>query len=268
MPGKTAVLFNLFETLQIEPHKKSVLQQRYLKVLQNFQTRAVRLYYMFYSARIIITVGSILVPAFLSIQGTPYQVQLYWGTWLLSLLVTICNGLVTLFKIDKKYFFINTTLELLHSEGWQYVGLSGRYGPKDGHAPPTHENQFLVFFHMAEKIKMRQVEEEYWKFTDTSGVGNATNQRPTNYVQTPSTLTVLPVKDAEILQEWVGDIKGLAPRTIDGETNPPTLPRTSANPLMSMQSNLQESSTGRSTMVSTSPVQESPKETLVLTVRE
>jgi hypothetical protein len=121
---------------------------------------------------------------------------------------------------------------------------------------------------MAEKIKMRQVEEEYWKFTDTSGVGNATNQRPTNYVQTPSTLTVLPVKDAEILQEWVGDIKGLAPRSIDGETNPPKLPRTSANPLMSMQSNLQESPTGRSAMVSTSPVQESSKETLVLTVRE
>jgi len=97
MPEKTGVLFNLFENLQIEPHKKSVLQQRYLTVLKNFQIRASRLYYMFYSARIIITVGSILVPAFLSIQGTPYQVQLYWGTWLLSLLVTVCNGLVTLF---------------------------------------------------------------------------------------------------------------------------------------------------------------------------
>jgi len=268
MPEKTGVLFNLFENLQIEPHKKSVLQQRYLTVLKNFQIRASRLYYMFYSARIIITVGSILVPAFLSIQGTPYQVQLYWGTWLLSLLVTVCNGLVTLFKVDKKYFFINTTLELLHSEGWQYVGLSGRYGPKEGHAVPTHENQFLVFFHMAEKIKMRQVEEEYWKFTDTSGVGNATNQRPTNYVQTPSTLTVLPVKDTEVLQEWVGDMKGLAPRTIDGETGPPTLPRTSANPLVSMQSNVQEPTTGRPAVVSTPSVQDSPKETIVLTVRE
>jgi hypothetical protein len=213
-------------------------------------------------------VGSILVPAFLSIQGTSYQVQLYWGTWLLSLLVTICNGLVTLFKIDKKYFFINTTLELLHSEGWQYVGLSGRYGPKEGHALPTHENQFLVFFHMAEKIKMRQVEEEYWKFTDTSGVGNATNQRPTNYVQTPSRLTVLPNKETELLQEWVGDIKGLARRSIDGETSPSTVPRTSANPFMSMQSDMQESTNGRPTMVSISSVQESPTNSVVLTMRD
>ena len=137
-------LFDIFESLNIEQYKKTILQERYLEVLHNFHQRSITLAYMFYTTRIIMTVGSILVPAFLSIQGSTFQTQIYWATWVLSLSVTISNGFMTLFKIDKKYFFINTTLELLHSEGWQYVGLSGRYAGKDG-LTPTHENQFLVF---------------------------------------------------------------------------------------------------------------------------
>jgi hypothetical protein len=259
MPGQTAVLFNLFDTLDIEPYKKSVLQERYLNVLQNFQMRATRLSFIFYSARIIITVGSILVPAFLSIQNSSYQMQIYWTTWVLSIFVTICNGLITLFKIDKKYFFINTTLELLHSEGWQYIGLSGRYAPKDAPVPPTHENQFLVFFHMAEKIKMRQVEEEYWKFTDTSGVGNATNQKAMINVQTPAiqqgTIANLPSEQKGVIEGWLGDMNGLAPRMkstklVDGTTQGPTkISRTPSGSNLSVQSDMSEKTPPESALV-------------------
>lgn len=259
MPGQTAVLFNLFDTLDIEPYKKSVLQERYLNVLQNFQMRATRLSFIFYSARIIITVGSILVPAFLSIQNSSYQMQIYWTTWVLSIFVTICNGLITLFKIDKKYFFINTTLELLHSEGWQYIGLSGRYAPKDAPVPPTHENQFLVFFHMAEKIKMRQVEEEYWKFTDTSGVGNATNQKAMINVQTPAiqqgTIANLPTDQKGVIEGWLEDLNGLMPRTkstklVDGTTQGPTkISRTSSRSDLSVQSDMSEKTPPESGLV-------------------
>lgn len=264
MPGQTAVLFNLFDTLDIEPYKRSVLQERYLNVLQNFQMRATRLSFIFYSARIIITVGSILVPAFLSIQNSSYQMQIYWTTWVLSIFVTICNGLITLFKIDKKYFFINTTLELLHSEGWQYIGLSGRYAPKDAPVPPTHDNQFLVFFHMAEKIKMRQVEEEYWKFTDTSGVGNATNQKPMINVQTPAiqqgTIANLPSEQKGVIEGWLGDLNGLMPRAkstklvnkIDGTAQSPTkISRTSSRSDLSVQSDMSEKTPPESALVST-----------------
>jgi hypothetical protein len=254
LPEQSQVLFTMFERLDIEPYKKSVLQERYLAVLQNFQLRADRLSILFYNSRIIVTVGSILIPAFLSIQGqgTEQQIQLYWTTWLLSLVVSICNGLLTLFKLDKKYFFINTTLELLHSEGWQYIGLSGRYAPKDAPVPPTHENQFLIFFHMAEKIKMRQVEEEYWKFTDTSGVGNATNQaHPLGYIQTPATqqgaLALLPAKQKSIIEGWLSEMKmdsnkiGLLPRNvlntetiIDGDKGSPQISRTPDSTALSM----------------------------------
>jgi hypothetical protein len=80
------------------------------------------------------------------------------------LLVTIFNGLLTLFKVDKKYYFLTTTLERLRCEGWQYFGLTGRYsGHLINHQVPTHDNQFVHFIHFVEKIKMKQVEEEYFK---------------------------------------------------------------------------------------------------------
>lgn len=216
MPGQIETLHSLFGSLSIESYKKKILQDRYLTVLSEFQIRAKRLSCMFYGMKTIITVGSILVPAFLSIQGTTMQFQLYWVTWIISILVTICNGVMTLFKFDKKYFFINTTLELLHSEGWQYIGLSGRYTNSGMLDPPTHDNQFLIFFHMAEKIKMRQVEEEYWKFTDTSGIGNATTQRMISPTPTPDVpqipIASFPLDQSRAMNSWIGELNGLVPR--------------------------------------------------------
>jgi hypothetical protein len=266
------LLFDTFETLAIEPYKKTVLQERYLAVLQNFHTRASRLGYFFYISRVIMTVGSILVPAFLSIQGSSQQVQIYWATWILSLSVTISNGFMTLFKLDKKYFFINTTLEMLHSEGWQYIGLCGKYSGKDN-IPATHENQFLIFFRMAEKIKMRQVEEEYWKFTDTSGVGNATNAQPL-LNQTPlvqqGPLKTLPDEQQSSLQRWVGDMNsgmlGLQPRKsnilrkVDGEQISPGISESSSETSVSVRPEMSTLSVTRRTLVQEPREQSTSKE--------
>jgi len=238
-PGQLDDLVVMFDSINIQEYQKDILKKRYVSVVKNFQIRAFYLTYIFYVSKTVITVGSIIVPAFISIQGASYEPQLYWITWFISLLVTVCNGLLTLFKIDKRYYFIHTTLELLTSEGWQYLGLSGRYSPKDAPIPPTHENQFLTFFHMAEKIKMRQVEEEFWKFTDTSGVGSATNPVSMNNLQTPVTqqgaLALLPSDQRVAIEGWLDDMKtkstriGLVPRNqiiptvnIDGSGEYPT----------------------------------------------
>ena len=66
----------MIEKLELESYKKTVLQERYLDVVDIFQRRANRLTFMFYGSRIIMTVGSILVPAFLSIQNSTYQTEI------------------------------------------------------------------------------------------------------------------------------------------------------------------------------------------------
>ena len=67
-------------------------------------------------------------------------------------------------------------MEQLRSEGWQFLELSGRYsGFYTPGTAPTHGNQFIYFCHAVEKIKMHQVEEEYFKLTDsTSQTGQPT----------------------------------------------------------------------------------------------
>jgi len=281
------ILFDMFEKLQLEAYKKSVLQRRYLEVLRNFHMRARRLEISFYLTRLIITVGSILVPALLSIQGSSLSVQMYWATWTISLMVTISNGIMSLFKIDKKYFFINTTLEMLHSEGWQYIALSGRYSGKETAIIATHENQFLVFSHMFEKIKMRQVEEEYWKFTDTSGVGNATNQKNAFITPTPQIqqgqITSLPEPQKNIIEQWVGDMNsnslGLQRRSANISTSVDGTPSGAKNPgvqgfteesSVSVQPGMPPTSSPRGSLMRNAQTQseEIPTNTLIQVVHE
>jgi hypothetical protein len=144
-----------------------IIKQRFVPLVQDVRMRAMYMSLMFYSSRVTVTVGSLLVPALLSIQNNSsreFAEKVYWAAWFTSLLVTICNGLQTLFKLDKKYYATYTMFEQLVSEGWQYVSLTSKYsGYYTGGRAPTHENQFILFCHSVEKIKMRQVEEEYYR---------------------------------------------------------------------------------------------------------
>ena len=184
MPAGQDITETTISTLTLIAPRKAILKERYLSVLGDYQRRACRYGRSFHWARITVAVGSLLVPALLSIQYIPStggsggsssaaanSIVLYWVTWVISLLVTIANGVSTLMKVDKKYYFLNTIAEQLRSEGWQYVSLTGRYAGVE--STRTHEYQFLYFCHMVEKIKMHQVEEEYFKLTDEYSKGGA-----------------------------------------------------------------------------------------------
>ncbi len=166
---------NILQELELSEVQKQIIRIRYLSILENYQRRARNYSYVYFTGHFIITVGSLMVPALLSIQnsdrnftytGDRFAVQIYWATFVISLLVTTCNGIFTLFKVDKKYFFLHTNLERLRSEGWQYFSLTGRYmtlKDKEREIASTHTNQFTHFIQLIEKIKMKQVQEEYYK---------------------------------------------------------------------------------------------------------
>lgn len=181
---------NLLLNIDLSPVQKQIIRTRYINILENLQKRARNYGIMFYLGHIIITVGSLFVPALLSIQNSDksyvyenihFSIHIYWTTFILSLCVTIFNGILTLFKIDKSYYFLNTTLERFRTEGWQYFSLTGRYAgdllkrkKKDTPVKPTYRNQFLFFMHHVERFKMKQVEEEYYKTDERSA--HAPNQ--------------------------------------------------------------------------------------------
>lgn len=184
-PDQIDAIVNAFGNTTLNELQKESLQKRYKFLLQGYKGRAHRYNYAYHGLRITVTIGSLIVPALLSVQNTgPLSEQIYWFVWVLSLLVTISNGISTLLKVDKKYFTLNTTYQLLLSEGWQFIELSGRFS---GFYTPgqdaTHMNQYKFFCHFLEKVRMKQVEDEYYKAPDQ---GQQAATHPTDSLVPPT----------------------------------------------------------------------------------
>jgi hypothetical protein len=229
----------LKKTEDISELQKVIIEERYVRLLESYERRCIRLSLIFHTARILITVGSLVVPALLSIQYTntgssnPYpdadslSYRIYWTTWVLSLLVTTSNGVVNVFKLDKKYYFIHTTYQHLRSEGWQYIGLTGRYSIL-ANSTATHSNQFIYFCHMIEKIKMKQVEEEYYKLSEI----HESAKHPQTQTQTQAPDSLLPMSPLKPIGEMVkslppelrSQLVGLGFKSSDSVENGPSTP--------------------------------------------
>ena len=162
-------LFDGLDTLTA--FQRRSLRERYRFFMSEYRGRSLFYTVLFYTLRVTVTAGSLAVPALLSIQQTSipqHDSALYWFTWSTALAVTASNGLITLFKLDKRFFTLNATMERIRSETWQYLQLSGRYsGHHHHHAKPTHANQFVAYCTQLEKINMKRVEEEFMKNTDS-----------------------------------------------------------------------------------------------------
>lgn len=162
----------------LTPAQKTRIINRYIEIIEELHKRKLMYAFTFHTGRFIVTVGSLIVPALLSIQyadtttsNNPesFSYNIYWATWVISLMVTIFNGILTLFKIDKKYYFLHTTTEQFQSEVWQYIHLTGKYaGYYTKGRPVNHSSQYIYFCHSIEKIKLKQVEEEYFKVGDSA----------------------------------------------------------------------------------------------------
>lgn len=236
-------MIHLFSDLQeLTPFQRNSILNRYVSLTESLQWRTNLYAWVFHIGRTIVTVGSLIVPALLSIQYTSagqsspeaMSVQIYWITWIVSLLVTTCNGVLTLFKVDKKYYFLHTTYEQLQSEAWQYIHLSGKYS---GHYTKgilaTHENQYVYFCHNIEKIKLKQVEEEYYKLSESQSNSNQNKQTtvdvsggPQQQQQDSRTIAGLyaPTPDqAQLILHQQELLRALSPQRIDGRPqNAPT----------------------------------------------
>jgi hypothetical protein len=186
----------------IDGLSKKALLYRTSSVLDEYTQRAYLYTWVYHGGRSIVTIGSLIVPALLSIQNgggglNAYANELYWLTWTTSLLVTMFNGILTLFKIEKKYIYLNTLQEQVRSEGWQYVQLTGKYG---GHhyssQISTHKNELIHFTHSLERIKLNQTNEEFWKSQESQTKSpNSSEKKDLDglFTPTPSTEQLLAV---------------------------------------------------------------------------
>lgn len=161
--------------------QRKTIKERYRFMMNEYRRRCRFYTFLFYLLRMTMTVGSLAVPALLSIQTTTVNENaMYWFTWGLSLAVTTANGITTLFKLDKRFFMLHATAERLRTETWQYVQLAGRYSGHHGHVKPNHANQFVYYCSQLEKIHMKRVDEEFIKNADMDSAHHPSAGPPTN----------------------------------------------------------------------------------------
>ena len=140
-----------------------IIKNRFLYEVVMYESKRDKTKKYYNGFRFVVTVGSILLPAILSIgQMDPNKLPKnfdnvsYWSSWIISLTVTICNGFVQLFSLDKNYYTYSIIVEQLKTEGWQYFQLSGKYNDS-----PDHETAFKFFCKSVENIKKKQIEQEF-----------------------------------------------------------------------------------------------------------
>ena len=145
------------------PYDKAIIKHRFLDEITYYEKKRdeTKRYYNFF--RFIVTTGSILLPAILSMgQMDPaklprnFDMVSYWCSWTISLLVTGSNGFLQLFSLDKNYFSYSMVVEQLKTEGWQFFGLSGKYDDY-----PDHQSAYKAFSKSVESIKRKQIDQEF-----------------------------------------------------------------------------------------------------------
>lgn len=163
---------------------KDILRERYVNMVNKLEIHAKRASFWFLSLSTLTTVGSIVVPALISIQDKTFDVNsdeeeqkehennVYWASWGISLTVTISNALVRLFSFDKTSITRKLRMNRLKSEGWLFLELAGDYSRF-----ATNQEAFQTFCNNVERIKTEQIEEEY---TFNNSFGNPSFEMGSN----------------------------------------------------------------------------------------
>jgi len=220
---------------------RDIIKSRFVEEVAYYEKKRDHTKKYYNTFRFIVTIGSIFLPAILSLgQMDPTKLPknfdqvTYWSSWSISLMVTISNGFLQLFSLDKNYFNYSIVVEQLKTEGWQYFGLSGKYEEHETHTKEAYKE----FCKAIEDIKRKQIEQEF------QGKGNNTkkkekkekkekdtdNKTPLlkdNKLETPKNLIKPPKKitaeDNTILKpptdtlDTVGDIEDIIPKDTDNK---------------------------------------------------
>lgn len=152
----------------LDARSKDILRERYVNMVDKIELGAKRSSFWFMTFSSLTTIGSIVVPALISIQDKTFNINsdedeqkqhqnnIYWASWGISLMVTMSNAFVRLFSFDKTAITRKLRMNHLKSEGWLFLELSGSYSNFD-----TLQDAFQTFCNNIERIKTEQVEEEY-----------------------------------------------------------------------------------------------------------
>ena len=149
---------------------KMLLRKRFIPILKTMELEMKRVSTGFTLFQIVTTLGSIVVPALLSIEDRNFSFNstnldlerqshnLYWTTWAISIAVTISNAFNQLLGLEKKYIIRNIHLSQMKKEGWSFLEKSGNVYGKD---PSKTRNELIyIFWKRFETLRHNQIKND------------------------------------------------------------------------------------------------------------
>ena len=149
---------------------KMLLRKRFIPILKTMELEMKRVSTGFTLFQIVTTLGSIVVPALLSIEERNFSFNstnldlerqshnLYWTTWAISIAVTISNAFNQLLGLEKKYIIRNIHLSQMKKEGWSFLEKSGNVYGKD---PSKTRNELIyIFWKRVETLRHNQIKND------------------------------------------------------------------------------------------------------------
>ena len=151
----------------LSPHNKLIIIERFLPMVNHTIKESIRSNVFYFLLQTTITIGSIFVPALLSVEEKNiiinstaeedilYAHNLYWTIWCISLAVTISNAVVQLTNMDKKYVMRTIHVSQLKKEGWLFIQKAGSVY---GRFKNNNHNSFInLFWNRIEKFRFSQI---------------------------------------------------------------------------------------------------------------
>lgn len=104
-------------------------------------------------------IASLVVTACISINNTntaaPHSELLWWGSWILSLSISVISVFASFYKFDRKYLLLFSTFAALDREMWMYLELVGHYAPDFDLGHTTHSDRLPLFLYKMERVHKR-----------------------------------------------------------------------------------------------------------------
>lgn len=152
-------VYPIIDKLDISSFKKNIIRKRYVKLVLNYETHYDVTHYRYNLCRVLISVGSMMLPTLQTIQNNEnvasIKDEIFWSAIGTSLTVMVCNNIISMFSLDRRYIMYAVTCEKLKSIGWQYFEESGMFSNS------CHADNYTKFWNEIEKTIKLQIMSEF-----------------------------------------------------------------------------------------------------------
>jgi hypothetical protein len=134
------------------------INARWLKYVEWWDSRARKAKWKYFTVRTAVVVGSALIPALVGLRELKQFGDVAWmfsvASIVVSLIVAICAGLESLFGWGDIWREKRMAAELIKSEGFSFLQLSGGYAQFK-----THQDAYKVFAQSVEELIRHEIKD-------------------------------------------------------------------------------------------------------------